>query len=175
VLARLVCGSAVPPTLQGSDVLQARPRKAAGALSPYELRLLDHLNAVRTKQGRASLIVAPELTAAAELHTARMIARGFFEHEAPGEAPFWHRIERFYASKGHDYWAVGENLAYGSPRLEPAEVVHEWLASPGHRRNLLLGRWREIGLAVVHVESAPGEFEGEPVTVVTADFGVRRG
>lgn len=173
LLVLVVCAAAAPPTLRGSDVPQVRPRKVAGLLSPYELRLLDQVNAVRTKYGRASLSPARELTAAAELQTARMVARGFFEHEAPGEAPFWHRIERFYPSRGHNYWAVGENLAYGSPILEPAEVVQEWLASPPHRRNLIWGNWREVGLSALHVQSAPGEFEGEPVTIVTADFGAR--
>jgi uncharacterized protein YkwD len=174
LLALLVCASAAPPSLHGSDVLQARPRKAAASLSRYELRLLDHLNVVRAKYGRELLTAAPELTASAELHSARMVARGFFDHEAPGEGPFWRRIERFYPSKGYDYWAVGENLAYGSPSLDPGEVVHDWLASPTHRRSLVWAAWREVGLAVVHVQSAPGEYEGGPVTVVTADFGVRR-
>ena len=48
-----------------------------------------------------------------------------------------------------------------------------WMNSPGHRDNLLSRRWREIGLGALHVESAGGEFGGGPVTVVTADFGIR--
>jgi uncharacterized protein YkwD len=48
-----------------------------------------------------------------------------------------------------------------------------WMNSPGHRENLLSRRWREIGLGAVHVASAGGEFGGGPVTVITADFGVR--
>jgi uncharacterized protein YkwD len=48
-----------------------------------------------------------------------------------------------------------------------------WMNSPGHRDNLLSRRWREIGLGVLHVGAAGGEFDGSPVTVVTADFGYR--
>jgi uncharacterized protein YkwD len=104
-----------------------------------------------------------------------MVRRGFFDHEAPGEGPFWRRIEKSYPSRGYDYWAVGENLAYGQPSLEPAEAFREWLASPSHRRSLLSPLWREAGLAAVHAPAAPGEFEGGPVTVLTLDLGVRRG
>jgi uncharacterized protein YkwD len=165
----------VPAAVEASDAPQQRPRQAAAALSRYETLLLDALNTVRRRHGREPLAPSRELTAAAELHTATMLARGFFDHEAPGAPSFWRRIARFYRSAGYDYWAVGENLAYGSPDLEPLEAVHEWLASPTHRRNLLWGRWRQIGLAAVRVPAGPGEFGGRPVRVVTADFGVRTG
>ncbi len=49
-----------------------------------------------------------------------------------------------------------------------------WLASPPHRANLLSPRWREIGLGAVHAFVAAGVYEGRAVTILTADFGVRR-
>jgi hypothetical protein len=49
-----------------------------------------------------------------------------------------------------------------------------WLNSPPHKKNLLTARWREVGLSAVHVLSAPGTFGSREVTIVTADFGVRR-
>jgi hypothetical protein len=49
-----------------------------------------------------------------------------------------------------------------------------WLASPPHRRTLYSRLWRDVGLGAVAAESAPGVFGGEAMTVVTADFGVRR-
>jgi hypothetical protein len=39
---------------------------------------------------------------------------------------------------------------------------------------LLTARWREVGLSAVHVNSAPGVYGGNAVTILTADFGVRR-
>lgn len=171
----LVLGGTAAPGLEGADGLQVRPRKAAALLSRYERRVLDRVNLVRVRYGREPLVSSAGLTASAELHSARMVARGFFDHEAPGEAAFWHRIERFYPSAGYDYWAVGENLAYGSPFLEASEALQEWLASGSHRRNLLWPKWREVGVAAVHVQSAPGVFEGDPVTVITLDLGVRSG
>ena len=165
---------AAPPPAVGADQ-QKRPRRVAASLSRYEQDVLRVVNDMRADAGRARLTVSPGLTNAAELHTARMISHGFFEHEAPGEAAFWHRIERFYPSTGYEYWAVGENLAYGSPSLDPDEALHEWMLSPKHRRSLLSRDWREVGVAAVHVESAPGEYDGDPATVITLDLGVRRG
>ena len=48
-----------------------------------------------------------------------------------------------------------------------------WMGSPGHRKNMLAARWREIGLSAVSVPAAPGVFGGRKVVLVTADFGVR--
>ena len=172
MLAALLLALLAAPTGSPAPASESRPR-AATALSAYEVRLLEGINAVRARQGRGALRAAAGLTAAADYHSARMLARGFFEHEAPGEKSFSQRIARFYPQGSFDYWAVGENLAYGSPRLGPGEAVQGWLESPGHRRNMLWPRWREIGLSVRHAASAPGTFGGDAVTVVTVDFGVR--
>ena len=170
-----VASLAWAPALPAAAVTEPvdKPRNVA-VLNSYEQQLLARLNDVRSRRGQVKLTPSPGLTAAAELHSQRMVRRGFFEHEAPGEPPFWRRIERFYPSRGFDYWAVGENLAYGQPSLLPAEAVQEWLESPKHRRSLLSPLWREAGLAVTHAAAAPGEYGGEPVTVVTLDLGVRR-
>ena len=58
--------------------------------------------------------------------------------------------------------------------MNVSETVSDWLASPGHRANLLDRQWREAGIAAVYASAAPGEFEGEPTVIVTADFGYRR-
>jgi uncharacterized protein YkwD len=171
-LACLVSPAATAST--EAEAPDTRPRRAVAFLSRYERDLLVRLNALRSSYDREPLVASPGLTSAAEAHTRRMVREGFFDHEAPAEKPFWQRIERFYPSRGYDYWAVGENLAYGSPSLDPVEAVHEWLASPRHRRSILSPEWREAGLAVVHVPKARGAFEGDPATVITLDLGVRR-
>jgi uncharacterized protein YkwD len=148
-------------------------RRSAAALSAIETRLLAAVNSVRRTRGLRGLKISRGLSAAAAYHSRQMVQHGFFEHESRGGGAFWKRVERFYGSSGFRAWEVGENLAYGSPDLSPAATVRMWMNSPGHRENLLARRWREIGLGVLHVGSAGGEFGGGPVTVVTADFGYR--
>jgi uncharacterized protein YkwD len=143
------------------------------ALSALESSLLVRVNAVRQRHGLRSLKLSRGLSAAASYHSAQMIQHGFFEHESRGGGAFWKRVERFYGSRGFRSWEVGENLAYGSPDLTANATVRMWMNSSGHRENLLSRHWREIGLGALHVASAGGEFGGSPVTVITADFGVR--
>ena len=47
------------------------------------------------------------------------------------------------------------------------------MGSPGHRKNILTARWREIGLSALKVNSAPGVYGGRDVVIITTDFGVR--
>jgi uncharacterized protein YkwD len=58
--------------------------------------------------------------------------------------------------------------------VTPSGAIKLWLGSPEHRKNMLTARWREIGVAAVHVAGAPGVYKGMDVTIVTTDFGVRR-
>ena len=102
-----------------------------------------------------------------------MIAFGFFDHAAHDGTPFWHRLEARYPPEPHRRWAVGENLLYATPGVGPAQAITAWLASPKHRATLLNPAWRDVGVAVLRVNAAPGVFKDRPTMVVTADFGVR--
>jgi uncharacterized protein YkwD len=103
-----------------------------------------------------------------------MASRGYFSHSSANGSSFDRRIERFYRSSGKRYWSVGENLLWSSPDVDPVAALDMWLKSPAHRKVMLTARWREVGLSAVHVASAPGTFGGREVTIITADFGVRR-
>jgi uncharacterized protein YkwD len=153
--------------------LRARPSGARRLLSTLELDIVARINAQRTTRGLRPLRVSRGLTAAAGYHTRQMGQVGFFEHESPNGAPFWRRIERFYPA-GRGSWSVGENLFWESPDTSASSAVREWMKSPPHRQNILDREWRDIGIAAEHFESAPGTFGGQSVTIVTADFGVRR-
>ena len=153
-----------------------RPRTSGARrrlLSTLELDIVARINTQRTTRGLRPLRVSRQLTAAAGYHTRQMGQLGFFEHESVTGAAFWRRIERFYPS-GRGYWSVGENLFYESPETSASSAVREWMQSPPHRQNILDREWRDIGISAEHFESAPGEFGGRSVTIVTTDFGVRR-
>jgi uncharacterized protein YkwD len=136
--------------------------------------LVREINEVRRQHGLKPFVTSAKLSAAAEQHTREMGADGYFEHESSDSTPFWKRIGRWYPSKGWRSWSVGENLLYSSPDLTATDSVELWMGSPPHRANLLNRSWREVGISAIHFDKAPGEYEGQPVTIVTADFGVRR-
>jgi uncharacterized protein YkwD len=153
---------------------QAGTDPAPGTPPGYEGLLLREMNHVRAQHGLPAFRSSSALRAAAEFHSRTMAARGFFAHESADGSAFWKRVERYYPSRGFRYWSVGENLAYGSPNISAEGTVKAWMDSPGHRANLLSEAWHEVGLSVVHEDYAPGVYDGRPVTIVTADFGVRR-
>jgi len=159
------------------DRAASGPSQKGGASAQQkalETGLVRGINAIRKEHGLKPLALSSKLSAAAAEHTREMGAKGYFEHESFDSTDFWKRIERSYPSKGYRSWSVGENLIYSSPDVTADAGVELWMNSAGHRANILSRSWREIGMSAIHFESAPGEFEGGPVTLVTADFGQRK-
>ena len=138
-----------------------------------ENQVLVNMNRVRSRHGLARLRLSTKLSAAATQHSREMARVGYFSHSSANGTAFWRRIEGFYPSHGYRSWSVGENLLWSSPDVDAAGAVKMWMASPEHRANLLNRSWREIGLAAVHSDSAPGTYHGLGVTIMTADFGAR--
>jgi uncharacterized protein YkwD len=147
-----------------------RPTRVMGAL---EQDVLANVNLLRSQHGLGALRFSARLAAAARSHSSEMAQRGYFSHDSANGTSFDKRIARFYSLGGKRYWSVGENLLWSSPDVSASAALDMWLNSPEHRKILLTARWREIGLAAVHVHSAPGSYQGLEVTIVTADFGVR--
>jgi uncharacterized protein YkwD len=139
-----------------------------------ETGVLQQINALRSSHGLARLRLNPALSAAAAGHSLEMAQYGYFSHDDVHGAPFSKRVEARYPSGSYAYWQTGENLLWSSPGIDAAGALKMWWNSPPHRENLLRPAYREIGLSAVHATAAPGAFGGLEVTIVTADFGVRR-
>lgn len=131
------------------------------------------VNRERARDGEALLHQNGDIQRAAQLHSAEMAARDYFEHEGPGgDTP----VSRLRAS-GYIYssrvgYAVGENIAWGTLNLAtPRAIVASWMASPEHRANILDARYRDsaIGVAPHPLASLA---EGQPGAIYTQDFGV---
>jgi uncharacterized protein YkwD len=102
-----------------------------------------------------------------------MLSRGFFDHRSADGTSMATRVRRHYGRRGYSGWSVGENLLTASYAISAREAVELWLASPGHRRNLLAPHFRHAGIAAMHQDAAPGVFGGEPAVVITLDLGSR--
>jgi uncharacterized protein YkwD len=167
--------------LQSNAVWRARafPAQAsapASVASDAQLNasVLVKINDVRRAHGLAPVRENAKLERAAAAHSRAMATYGFFAHESRDGTPFWKRIARDYTSKGYRYWTVGETLLFSTDALGGAAAVRMWMNSPPHRKVLLSPAWREIGVAALTAHAAPGDFDGRDVTLLTADFGVRR-
>jgi uncharacterized protein YkwD len=147
---------------------------AGDAATRLDLALVQGINAVRAQHGLKPLATSAKLSAPAAQHTREMGANGYFEHESLDTSPFWKRIQRWYSPAHWRSWAVGENLLWSDADITATDAVALWMQSPEHRANLLSRTWREVGISAIRFDAAPGEYGGESVTIVTADFGMRR-
>ena len=143
------------------------------ALSALNTGVLQQLNQIRTAHGLVALRADRELDASAAQHTREMGSAGYFEHNSVDGTVFWKRIQHWYDSTDYGYWSVGENLLWSSPDVDASEALKLWMNSPEHRANILSPRWRSIGVSAMHFAAAAGPYGGQPVTIITTDFGVR--
>jgi uncharacterized protein YkwD len=152
----------------------ANAKTASTALRPLERSVVMEMNGLRREHGLLPLRLSAGLAAAARHHSMEMAKRGYFHHNSASGEPFSRRIARFYETGSYNSWSVGENLLWSSAELNAAAALELWLNSREHRAILLRANWRNVGVGAVYARSAPGVYGGRDVTIVTADFGVRR-
>ena len=129
------------------------------------------LNEERTQHGLGRLRPRGALKMVAERYARRMVTRSFFDHVCPEGSTFVDRIKRSNYLDAGDGFTLGENLAWGGgPRATPERIVRAWMDSPGHRANILNGRFRDIGVGVV--VGVPVAGGGQGATYVN-EFGTR--
>ena len=131
------------------------------------------INRERARNGEAPLRPDTQLRSSAQFHSDDMVAREYFDHEAPDGETLLDRLR----SSGYLYssrigYVVGENIAWGTLSLAtPKAIVEAWMASPGHRANILDASFRDTGIGVS--SSVPQSLgEGQPGAMYTQDFGV---
>ena len=122
---------------------------ASGNLAGVERATLCLLNAERGERDLRPLQVNWRLARAAERHTEDMVEHRYFGHDSRNGSSFSDRIRATGYLSRVGSWVVGENLAWGSGTQGSAEaIVRAWMNSPGHRANILNGRYREIGIGM---------------------------
>jgi uncharacterized protein YkwD len=165
-----------PPSVQAATEVDLAQRVACPGASDahdslsVELRSMRCLlNLTRRGHGLAPLRASALLHRSAALRAEAIRRCGDFSHRACGQ-PFLSVFDRVGYLRARRA-SVGENLAWGSSGLgSPLATLQAWLCSPRHR-SMMLGRWREVGVAFVHTA---GLFGMADVTVWVADFGRRR-
>lgn len=125
-------------------------------------RLLELTNQQRTTNGLPPLASSAQLSQAAAGKAQDMLTKNYWAHYAPDGGTPW----GFIHGAGYQYIYAGENLARGFSTAD--EVVNAWMASPGHRENILSQNYKEVGFAI-----QSGNLTGEDTTVVVQMFGSR--
>ncbi len=135
-------------------------------LKADEKRVLDLHNEACKRQRLEPLCVHPLLTEAARTHSKEMIDENYFSHLQERSDP---RCST--QALDYDWCAYSENTAWGSGSYStPESTLDRWMKSPGHKKNILNGKFREIGAG-----SVTGDFKGTGgATIYTVDFGTRR-
>lgn len=117
-------------------------------------------NNQRSANGLAPLAWNAALGNSAWLKAQDMCAKGYWSHTAPDGVTGW----TFMSRSGYAYTTASENLARGFS--DDAATVASWMASPGHRANILNAAYTDTG-----VGSATCNFEGATTTFVVAHYG----
>jgi uncharacterized protein YkwD len=138
------------PAVVGPPVRLAAPSEGADeAERRLERSLADLTNQQRVSAGLRSLAWHEKLAEVARGHSADMLARDFFGHRDPDGADPGRRLEQH----GLKFMMWAENLyeltnGPDDPKAIAASVIRGWMHSSGHRRNILDGRFRYLGIGV---------------------------
>jgi len=108
------------------------------------------INGERARFGEPALIEDARLASAATGHSRDMDARDYFEHVSPGGQTLLMRVRASgFIPGGNVGYTLGENIAWGTLWLgSPHTIVKAWMASPGHRANILNRSYRYTGIGV---------------------------
>lgn len=133
----LSCGGSA-----GSPTDPGMPGVAEAEIEYFSFELV---NRARGQEREGELTHDATLADVARLHSRRMRDRGFFSHVDPDGKGFSDRLRQ----AGVHVTVAGENLAIVEGSDSPASTAHRaFLNNPGHRANMLDGRFTHGGVGV---------------------------
>jgi uncharacterized protein YkwD len=145
----------VPAPARASTSTEGSPT-IAEQLTALRKAIYIRTNKRRQSNGLPAFKRAPCAAKFAQGHSRWMARNGAFEH-----ADMHDLLDACSQSS-----AVGENIAYNSQPDGP-RVVQMWMQSPGHRANILNGRFTHLGVGVAY-DASSGRF------YATQDFSTSR-
>jgi uncharacterized protein YkwD len=140
----------------------AEVKKPEIRIRDLEHRIHDLVNDERNANGRSRLLLDEKLSSVAREHSQDMAKRGYFDHVDPAGKTPRKRVE----SVGISCNTVGENIfqnnlytsftiksgrkSYDWSTMEQiaSTTVMGWMASPGHRKNIVSKDYLRGGLGV---------------------------
>ncbi|MEH6991339.1 SafA/ExsA family spore coat assembly protein [Neobacillus drentensis] len=110
------------------------------ATKSIESQVVQLTNQERAKNGLGPLTQDWELSRVARYKSVDMRDKNYFSHTSPTYGSPFTMMKNF----GISYRAAAENIAAGQTTAQ--EVVNSWMNSPGHRANILSGKYTLIGV-----------------------------
>lgn len=126
-----------------TEIAQVSPFAAAAA------EVLRLTNVERATAGCPPLVAHDSLAAAAMAHSEDMATHGTLGHTGSDGRTALQRAR----DAGYVYRRLAENVAAG--QRDAPGVIHAWMNSPGHRRNILNCELRDIGIGVAQSPEGP--------------------
>ena len=145
LLALVVAGGMGASILVTPGAAQVGTFESAKDYNPdrEECKFLDEINDYRRRNNKPELVLLATLGAAANHHSADMAKHNYFSHTLKGEGISWKKNIRRH---GYDGDPIAENILAGTNWESAKEAFENWRRSDGHRRNMLNGDFRAIGI-----------------------------
>jgi uncharacterized protein YkwD len=137
------CMRAAPSPVPAGETGAARP-VSSPATSTVAESIVSQTNAERARLQLPAFERSAALMRAAQLHAGQMAAFNRMAHDIP-DATYPSITSRLEAV-GYRWRASAENVAVGYRTAEA--VVAGWMASPGHRENIVSTQLTEMGAGV---------------------------
>ncbi|WP_052455789.1 S-layer homology domain-containing protein [Bhargavaea cecembensis] len=119
--------------LTGEPLALSNPAEQVGKES------ITLVNKERQNRHLPALKEDTNLDAMAQLKAEEMAEKGYFSHDSPT----YGHVNEMAAMFGYSFTRIGENIAWN--QRSPEEVTADWMASPGHRKNILDPRYTNVG------------------------------
>lgn len=126
----------------GLLALPVAAQSASDFNSEVERQVLSELNQARAQAGVPPLTLDPNLTEAARKHSLLLQQNQKLSHQFPGEATLAVRLH----AAGAYFTVSAENAGVNS---DPDNITAMFMASPGHRVNMLNPAYNSVGIGVV--------------------------
>ncbi|MEW6112416.1 MAG: CAP domain-containing protein [Thermodesulfobacteriota bacterium] len=134
------------------------PDSALQTAQAAENHVLKFTNAHRREHGLRPLEPAKSLRAVARRHSEHMCSTRAFQHESDSFPKGWRKFPERLKAAG--VGAGAENIGYRTwdPDTEKwaAEVVHGWMKSKNHKKNILNPRYRYLGVGILRCRNNLG-------------------
>lgn len=103
--------------------------------------ILKLVNRERVSRGLSPMKLNSKLNKLAKIKSDDMYKNRYFSHNSPVYGTPFDLMKKHKIG----YMTAGENIAKG--QNTPEHVMKSWMNSPGHRRNILNPRFKEMGVS----------------------------